>query len=277
MNGLILVGLLMFSLSAVAGATVAPAGATSNSNSSVWNANTNLNSADSGVYNSGNSANWNSLHQNQGQFQNQGISDSGNSSSNLTNNTSQANTQTMTDSGNSAVTNNVHGSNQSQNANANNTGNAQQVTMNTPKQYHNTPSMATFVPMPTSPCMVTFGGSGSGAGFGFGFAAGLRNEDCNKMELSTKFAAIGQMNAALEALCATEAAKDITVCRSIIAEKQEYVESKQVSNDDGGFNWFKSVKNTGGGGEGFSPAAIQTTRNTTQDVNLNKPNPWLTN
>lgn len=242
------------------------------SNSSTWSQNTNWNAntatSVSGVTNSGNSTNWNSTHQNQGQFQTQGINDSGNSSSNSSVTSSQANNQIMTDSGNSTVNNTVHGSSQSQSSTANNAGNAQNVTMNTPRQYHNTPSMATFVPMPTSPCMVTFGGSGSGAGFGFGFAAGLRNEDCNKMELSTKFAAIGHMNAALEALCATEAAKDITVCRSIIAEKQEYVESKQAT-EDGSSSWFKSAKRTGDGGSAYAPAAIQTT------VNMNHPNPWL--
>lgn len=81
-------------------------------------------------------------------------------------------------------------------------------------QVRQAPSMALFTPPPTSPCVVTYGGSGSGAGIGISITGGIRNENCEKLEVAKALSAIGQLDASLEMICNTEHAKNekLSVC-----------------------------------------------------------------
>lgn len=108
--------------------------------------------------------------------------------------------------------NNVQGSQSSSGGNSMSTNYVNQQV----KQHHNTPSMALFTPPPTSPCVVTYGGAGAGAGFGFSITGGIRNENCERLEVAKTLIAMNQMNAALEMVCNTDHAKndDLSICET---------------------------------------------------------------
>lgn len=101
----------------------------------------------------------------------------------------------------SATSNN---SNQVQGSSSNSGHNSTTVNNVQAKQIHNTPSMPLFVPAPTSPCIVNYGGSAAGAGFGFALSGGITNENCEQIELSKALAQIGMVDASLEMLCKTK-------------------------------------------------------------------------
>ena len=91
-----------------------------------------------------------------------------------------------------------------------------------PRQHHNTPSFANFVPMGTAPCLVPFGGTGVGAGFGFGFSSSLKDENC-MVNQSASVAAVnlGNKELATEIFCQGEYAKDTPTCMSLNVEQAE--------------------------------------------------------
>ena len=284
---------------------------------------TNFVNSSSGVSHSGNSFvdnshsgnSFNNLNQHQHQqqstdLQNIGNSSSGSSSSadltNVGNATSQSSTslQNVGNADASSVnSNNVQGSTQSQNSSAINKGNAQTVNNNTAKQHHNTPSMATFIPMPTAPCMATIGGSGAGAGFGFSLSGSYINENCEILETSKAFAAMGERQAALEIACSGKHGVNSTLCQGIIKErhasaaaqqkvvvmKEEVVKVAQKEVDEmkpGGFSIISWIFGDGNKSpnnvinEPQSSAKQVTTIATTSsnyssaERDMNHPNPW---
>lgn len=142
------------------------------------------------------------------------------------NDLSNANSVNVTQGGSTVQsTNDVNvqndGSNQlqSQSSNANNTGNNQAVQYNAPRQHRMVPSMANFVPMPTSPCMATIGGSGAASGIGISIAGSYVNENCEIQEASKTMLMIGQPEAAVEIACSGKHASKATICRQLHAER----------------------------------------------------------
>jgi hypothetical protein len=85
-----------------------------------------------------------------------------------------------------------------------------------PRQHHNTPSFANFVPMGTAPCLVPFGGSGVGAGFGFGFSSSLKDENC-MINQSASVAAVNLKNQdlAMEIFCSGKYARNTPTCMNL--------------------------------------------------------------
>ena len=144
------------------------------------------NSQEQSITNSGNSQ------------QEQSISDSGNSIA--------IQGQTVRDSGNSASI---------QGQTANNAGNAQNISIYNPRPHKIVPSMANFVPMPTSPCMATIGGAGAGAGFGFSISGSYINTNCEIQEAAKTMLMIGQYEAAVEIACTGKHAGAASICREI--------------------------------------------------------------
>ena len=130
--------------------------------------------------------------------QEQSISDSGNSIA--------IQGQTVRDSGNSASI---------QGQTANNAGNAQNISIYNPRPHKIVPSMANFVPMPTSPCMATIGGAGAGAGFGFSISGSYINTNCEIQEAAKTMLMIGQYEAAVEIACTGKHAGAATICKEI--------------------------------------------------------------
>ena len=130
--------------------------------------------------------------------QEQSISDSGNSIA--------IQGQTVRDSGNSASI---------QGQTANNAGNAQNISIYNPRPHKIVPSMANFVPMPTSPCMATIGGAGAGAGFGFSISGSYINTNCEIQEAAKTMLMIGQYEAAVEIACTGKHAGAASICREI--------------------------------------------------------------
>ncbi len=117
--------------------------------------------------------------------------------------------QSMNGQVHSSNTNVTEGSTAGSNSGGNN------MTINSVNnQVRQAPSMALFTPPPTSPCVVTYGGSGSGAGIGISITGGIRNENCEKLEVAKALSAIGQLDASLEMICNTEHAKNekLSVC-----------------------------------------------------------------
>ena len=84
---------------------------------------------------------------------------------------------------------------------AHNAGNAQNISIHNPRPHKIVPSMANFVPMPTSPCMATIGGAGAGAGFGFSISGSYINTNCEIQEAAKTMLMIGQYEAAVEIAC----------------------------------------------------------------------------
>lgn len=144
----------------------------------------------------------NSLSGSNSQSQSQSVSNSGNSHQ----------SQGVYDSGNASQHQNAS-SNQSQSAS--NAGNAQNVSINTQKQYRNTPSTALFVPTPTSPCMATIGGSGMGPGIGISIAGSYINENCERLEVAKALSSIGQLDGALEVICSGKHVENVAACNEI--------------------------------------------------------------
>lgn len=132
--------------------------------------------------------------------QEQSISDSGNSSS------VAIQGQTVRDSGNSASI---------QGQTAHNAGNAQNISIYNPRPHKIVPSMANFVPMPTSPCMATIGGAGAGAGFGFSISGSYINTNCEIQEAAKTMLMIGQYEAAVEIACTGKHAGAASICKEI--------------------------------------------------------------
>lgn len=269
--------------------------------------NTNNVNSSSGVTHSGNSFvdtshsgnSFNNVNQHQHQstdLQNVGNSSSGSSSSSDLTNVGNADASSIN-------SNSVQGSQQNQKASANNQGNAQTVNNSAPKQHHNTPSMATFIPMPTAPCMATIGGSGAGAGFGFSLSGSYINENCEILETSKAFAAMGERQAALEIACSGKHGVNSTLCQGIIKErhasataqqkvvvmKEEVVKVAQQEVDEmkpGGFSiisWIFGDGNKSPNNVINEPqaAAKQVTTVATTSSNysqaerdMNQPNPW---
>lgn len=146
------------------------------------------NSQEQSITNSGNSQ------------QEQSISDSGNSSS------VAIQGQTVRDSGNSASI---------QGQTAHNAGNSQNISIYNPRPHKIVPSMANFVPMPTSPCMATIGGAGAGAGFGFSISGSYINTNCEIQEAAKTMLMIGQYEAAVEIACTGKHARAASICKEI--------------------------------------------------------------
>lgn len=144
------------------------------------------NSQEQSITNSGNSQ------------QEQSISDSGNSMA--------IQGQTVRDSGNSASI---------QGQTAHNAGNAQNISIHNPRPHKIVPSMANFVPMPTSPCMATIGGAGAGAGFGFSISGSYINTNCEIQEAAKTMLMIGQYEAAVEIACTGKHAGAASICKEI--------------------------------------------------------------
>ena len=132
--------------------------------------------------------------------QEQSISDSGNSSS------MAIQGQTVRDSGNSSSI---------QGQTAHNAGNAQNISIYNPRPHKIVPSMANFVPMPTSPCMATIGGAGAGAGFGFSISGSYINTNCEIQEAAKTMLMIGQYEAAVEIACTGKHAGAASICKEI--------------------------------------------------------------
>lgn len=270
---------------------------------------TNFVNSSSGVSHSGNSFvdtshsgnSFNNVNQHQHQQQSTDLQNVGNSSS------GSSSSSDLTNVGNadasSVNSNSVQGSQQNQKASANNQGNAQTVNNSAPKQHHNTPSMATFIPMPTAPCMATIGGSGAGAGFGFSLSGSYINENCEILETSKAFAAMGERQAALEIACSGKHGVNSTLCQGIIKErhasataqqkvvvmKEEVVKVAQQEVDEmkpGGFSiisWIFGDGNKSPNNVINEPqvAAKQVTTVATTSSNysqtvrdMNHPNPW---
>ena len=91
-----------------------------------------------------------------------------------------------------------------------------------PRQHHNTPSFANFVPMGTAPCLVPFGGSGVGAGFGFGFSSSLKDENC-MINQSASVAAVNLKNQdlAMEIFCSGKYARNTPTCMNLNIEQAQ--------------------------------------------------------
>src|SRR5690606_32805338 len=94
------------------------------------------------------------------------------------------------------------------------------IQYNTPRQHKMVPSMANFVPMPTSPCMATIGGSGAASGIGISIAGSYVNENCEIQEASKTMLMIGQPEAAVEIACSGKHAAKATICRQLQAERR---------------------------------------------------------
>lgn len=124
---------------------------------------------------------------------------------------------------------NANNNNHVQGSQSSSGGNTQNTTYQQVKQHHNVPSMALFTPPPTSPCVVTYGGAGSGAGFGFSITGGIRNENCEKLEVAKALAAINQLDASLEMICNTDHAKNenLSVCTKFRPEPVKVVKVEQ--------------------------------------------------
>ncbi len=145
----------------------------------------------------------------------------------------QSQSQTLSDSGNSSSVANGGSSNQGQHQQANNAGNAQNVNFNTPRQYHNTPSMPLFVPSPTATCMATIGGAGAGAGFGFSISGTYRSMHCEKVELAKTLNQLGQGEAALQVLCNvdSEHLEGVDLCEGIKEQRAAKVAARAAAKE----------------------------------------------
>lgn len=182
-------------------------------NNLLHNTNTNNNL----LHNTNTNNNSNLLHNNNT------IDVSSSASSNQTQDQTQDQSQTQSQQSNANNANYNDGS-----ASSHSGGN----TMNTSYHYstpRNNPNISTFVPMPTSPCIVNFGGSAAFSGIGFSATGGITNENCEQIELSKAFAAIGERGASLEILCRTKHAQSI---KPAVCTNNNSVSLKQQSTAD---------------------------------------------
>ena len=158
----------------------------------------------------------NPLNQHQTQGQNQGQDQF------------QGQSQNVNDSGNSSSSSGASAgsaSDQGQSQSANNAGNAQNVNFqtNVPRQHHNTPSAALFVPMPTATCQQTIGAAGMMPGVGFSVSGSYTNDNCEQLELAKALASINQLDASLEIMCGSKHGSKARLCREINAENNAEV------------------------------------------------------
>jgi len=144
---------------------------------------------------------------------------------------SQSNSNANSNSGADSNSNATGGQSNS-NSGSSSGGNSMNTTYsnNVQRQHHNTPSMSLFVPPPTSPCVVTYGGSGAGAGFGFSIAGGVRNANCEKLEVAKALSSIGQLDASLEMICNTDHAKDEDLSACEVFKERRQAKVKRVSS-----------------------------------------------
>lgn len=191
---------------------------------------------------------------NSNQTQSQGIHDSGNSnqSQSVVDSGNSNQSQSVSDSGNASQSQSVNDSGNSssksvQGQTAHNAGNSQNITIQNPRQPKMVPSMANFVPMPTSPCMATIGGAGAGAGFGFSISGSYINTNCEIQEAAKTMLMIGQYAAAVEIACTGKHAASATICQDIAEDNAavaKAVKSNPVSSGHTSISTLENNDNT---------------------------------
>ena len=92
------------------------------------------------------------------------------------------------------------------------------------------PAVFASVPPPSAPCIVGIGGGGSGPLGGLTLGFGKKDKDCAKRELARLLLAAGQRQGAVNALCATEAARGIPDCGKLEIVAPEPAERKEVAS-----------------------------------------------